>query len=140
MAPQREEGFDLLPSGRSGDDEGGFAQFGPAGEGEAGIGKQLKIGQRRGVRVVTEIERCGAEQSALEMDGRARLTTIYSDWLKSEVEREGLRERIGDGNGNFGVGFERALLAGIERHPADECVVEAHLQAGARTNGNGVKR
>jgi hypothetical protein len=68
------------------------------------------------VRAVKEIERCGAEQSALEMDGRTWLTTIFCDWLRSEVEREGVRERIeiGDGNGNFGVGL-RARIAGRDR-------------------------
>ena len=41
----------------------------------------------------------------VEIDGRACLTTSMSDWLESEVEREGLRKQfeIDDRSGDFGV-------------------------------------
>src|ERR1700723_3290130 len=44
VAHQSKEGFDLLPCGRSGDDDDGLTEIGPAGKGKPGVCKEFKIG------------------------------------------------------------------------------------------------
>ena len=140
VAHQRNKGLNLLLGGRGWQNDGGFAQVGNAREREAGVGKGLKVGQRRVVRIAAQIKVGIAQDGALHVDGRRVLAAALLEQLEGEVERErvGERAQVHHRHGHIGLHLARGFLPGNQRDRAQERVVDAHLHAGDGADGNRV--
>ncbi len=122
--------LDLVGGGGVGEDDGGVGEVGLAGEGVAGVGEDLEVGEDGPVGDVLDVEVGVFEDGALEIVGGGVLAAAFLGEEKDELHHERVRERahVGDRDGDDGFELGRGAIGVRHRRRADVGVVDVDLE------------
>src|ERR1700678_2930795 len=136
----RNEHLDFLLSRLLRQNDGGVVQIGVASEGESCVGEDLEIRHGRVMRVAAQVEKGVTQDGSLHAD-RSGISTIAAlEQLEGKVEGERVGEwsQVHNRNRHVDLRGTRRLITRDQRNRAEKRIVDAHLEARNRANGDGV--